>query len=80
MIRYILLALVLYVVYKVVFDVIVPVFRATRHVRRQFRDMQQQHMQQQGQQAPTSQAPGYQQTTQPKKQPSGDYIDFEEIK
>lgn len=79
MLRYLLLALAIYVVYKVVFDVIIPVFRASRQVQKQFRTMQQ-HMHEQAngtQKAPSSsQAKA---TPQKKAQP-GDYIDFEEIK
>lgn len=79
MLRYILLALALYVVYKVVFDVIIPIFRVSRKVHRQFRDMQDQ-MQQQANRTQQAQANNFQKPTPPKKASAGDYIDFEEIK
>jgi len=81
--RFFLLLIALYVAYKLVFDLIIPVFRASRQVHRQFRTMNE-HMQQQ---ANTAQN-GWQgeQPRQPNKtsrpaQPSKeDYIDFEEVK
>ena len=78
------LAIVFYLLYRFVFNFIVPVARTTRHVRQQFRNMQdaQESMrQQQGfgqQQAQGRPQPSQQRTAQ--KPESGDYIDFEEIK
>ena len=80
----IMLKLLIYIVvgwilYKLVFEFIIPVYNSTKHVRRQVRDMQQ-HMreqfeqQQQQQQAPPPPPPS------PKPRDKGDYIDFEEIK
>jgi thiosulfate reductase cytochrome b subunit len=66
-----------WLLYKLVFDFFIPVYRGTKQVRRQVRDMQdamrQQHEQQQQQQAPPRPA-------EPIKRDKGDYIDFEEIK
>jgi len=78
---YILLALGLYVVYKLVFDIIVPIYKASRQMHRQFRGMNE-RMQQQ---APPQDGFSGQQTTgrpsRPTSKPApGDYIDFEEIK
>ena len=75
MIRYIILAIVAYCVYKVVFDFLVPLFRVTRRMKRQVREFQQR-------------ANGDFQHTQPDNIPrqeketekAGEYIDFEEIK
>jgi len=85
MIRYFLLFVALYVGYKLIFDLIIPVFRASRQVHRQFRNMNEQ-MRQQHQQANTAQN-GWQgnthepqKTTSSTKPEAGDYIDFEEIK
>ena len=82
MASYILLLIALYVVYKLVFDLIIPVFRATRQVRHQFRSMNE-HMQQQANAQPegrtSTRAQQPQKPTQQKATP-GDYIDFEEIK
>jgi len=80
LVRYILIALAIYVVYKVVFDLVIPVFRATKQVRKQFRNMQE-HMQQEANRARQGQeASGFQKTNPSPKTPAGEYIDFEEIK
>ncbi len=67
------LAIVLYLLYRFVFNFLVPVVRTTKHVRQQFRNMQEGAM------------PGQQPQPERKEQhaakpPMGDYIDFEEIK
>lgn len=67
-----------WILYKLVFDFIIPVYNSTKHVRRQVRDMQQ-HMREQyeqQQQAPPPPPPPH----APKPRDKGDYIDFEEIK
>ena len=83
--RYILFALGIYLIYKVVFDLVIPVARTTQKIRRQFSDMQQQMHDQMnasqrtypGQSAPASPKP--EQQTSPSGK-TGDYIDFEEVK
>lgn len=69
-----------WLLYKLVFDLIIPGYRVTKQVRRQMSDMQnhmrQQYEQQNGGQ-PGNQPPPPQ---QPKKADKGDYLDFEEIK
>lgn len=82
-VRYILFALGLYIIYKVVFDLIIPIFRTTQKIRQQFGDMQQ-HMQDQM----NATQNGYRNNPSPSQPPaneqqkakSGDYIDFEEVK
>jgi len=69
------LAIVFYLLYRFVFNFLVPVARTTRQVRQQFRNMQE-SMQQQPQ-GPAQAAEAERQTA---KQPVGEYIDFEEIK
>jgi hypothetical protein len=81
-IDFILSALAAYIIYKVVFEVIVPIFRTTQKIRRQFGNMQQ-HMQ--DQMNATQNQNGYTNPGQPKPEPNktsraGDYIDFEEVK
>ena len=79
--RFILFALVTYIMYKVVFELIIPIFRTTQKIRRQFSDMQQ-HAQDQMNNAQN----GYANKTTPPAEPkktttrAGDYIDFEEVK
>jgi len=76
MVRYFLIAIGIIILYKLIFDFIIPVFRTTRRIRKQFRDINQQMHDRMNQyqepQPPPSQS-------KPKKE-SKDYIDFEEIK
>ncbi|MBO9728881.1 MAG: DUF4834 family protein [Chitinophaga sp.] len=72
-----------WLLYKLVFDLLIPGYRVTKQVRRQMSDMQE-HMRQQyenqtgarpgSNQEPSTPPPG------PKKVDKGDYLDFEEIK
>ncbi|HVU97343.1 MAG TPA: hypothetical protein VHE34_19075 [Puia sp.] len=65
------LAIVFYLLYRFVFNFIVPVARTTRHVRQQFRNMQDQ----------TEQEAQPRESRRPAQKPSvGEYIDFEEVK
>lgn len=76
-----------YMLYKVIFGLIIPVFRVTSNVRRQFNDIQQ-NMQNQANAAhgnsgyDTSSKPGPKRptTAQNKSTKAGEYIDFEEVK
>jgi hypothetical protein len=76
---------IFWLLYKLVFDFFIPVYRATKHVKRQMNDMQE-HMREQFRQQ--EQSSGYTQNTpppQPNERPDkpadrGDYIDFEEVK
>jgi sortase (surface protein transpeptidase) len=69
----------LYLLYKLIFDFIIPVYNTTKQVKKQFGDMQskmQEHMQ-----ANQPQNNTYNSNTQePPKAKNGDYIDFEEVK
>jgi len=77
MVDILFIALAFYVVYKLVFDFIVPVYKTTTHVKQQFRNMHD-NMQQQANSSPKQQNP------EPKKEKAstsiGEYIDFEEVK
>ena len=79
------LGIVLYLLYRFVFNFLVPVMRTTKQVRRQFRDMQD-TMQGRGgpfQNQATGRPPEQPQTPPkqaPPKNTMGEYIDFEEIK
>ena len=73
------LGIVFYLAYRLIFDLVMPVYKTTKQVRRQFGDMHDQMRQhsnayQQQQQRPAEPAP---------KKPAGkagEYIDFEEVK
>lgn len=72
----------LYLLYKLVFDFIIPVARSTRQVKKQFSDMNarmQENMRQQ--QSPQSfQANSYTPGAATSTKKNDDYIDFEEVK
>lgn len=69
----------LYLLYKLIFDFIIPVLKTTRQVKKQFGDMSarmQEKMNEQQQQATTFNA-NTKQATPPNKK--DDYIEFEEV-
>ena len=75
--KYILFAVLAYILYQFIFKLVIPVYLASRKIKKGFREMQsrmQEQMQQQGY-SPQSSA-----TEPPKKTKAGDYIEFEEIK
>ena len=84
------LAIALYVLYRFIFNFVVPIARTTRHVRQQFRNMQGQQDPTQGQgpysgQSGSGYGPQTGQAQNPPRKPSsdtkaGEYIDFEEIR
>ena len=59
----------LYLLYKVIFDFIIPVYRATRQMKDKIRETRQNM----DHEHPLKKEPS-------KKVPEGDYIDYEEIK
>lgn len=72
---------VLYLLYKLIFDFIIPVYKATKQVKKQMNDMQgrmneQMENFQQNQNSGQSQ-PG---KTAQQKPPASDYIEYEEVK
>jgi len=78
------LGIVLYLLYRFVFNFFLPIFRTTRQVRQQFRNMQENNRQ--GSEGPFQRSYTQQSEPQPKRpEPTssntmGEYIDFEEIK
>lgn len=77
-VKYVLLALLLYIAYQFIFKLVVPVYRTTKQVKQKFREMQSRMDEQQKQQQ--SYSPGYAEPKTGKKENIGDYIDFEEVK
>lgn len=78
MLRFLLYAFLIYLAYRLVFHLIIPLYKTTKQVKKQFREMHsrmEDHINQQ-------QANQHTVTPQPenKKQPADDYIDFEEVK
>jgi len=76
MLTFIFFAFIAYLLFRLVFDFVIPIYRTTKRVKKTFREM---HQKMNGQSAD---APPHQKkkTDDKKKQPSGDYIDFEEVK
>ena len=72
-------AFLAYLVFRLVFNFIIPIYKTTKKVRRTFREMNEQMNRQHNGNTPHQKQPG----TEPqatKKSSSGDYIDFEEVK
>ena len=68
-----------YVLYKIVVDFVIPIYRTTRKVKQSFRDMQRNM--QEGQQGFSKRyGASPQEPAQKEQPPLGDYIDFEEVK
>ena len=79
MIKFLLYIFLFYSLYRLVFNFIIPVYKASRKVKNQFGEMQnrmQDFMEQQRKaQQPETTAPKEKQNKKP-----DDYIDFEEVK
>jgi hypothetical protein len=78
MLRYLFYAFLIYLAYRLIFHLIIPLYKTTKQVKKQFREMHnrmQDHVNQQE---------SFQQSSTPQpennKQQAGDYIDFEEVK
>ena len=73
-------AFLVYLLYRLVFNFIIPIYRTTRQVKKSFRSMQEQ-MRQNSDPFGQQQAQGNQsQNKKPGTSKVGDYIDFEEVK
>ncbi len=69
----------IYLVYKLIVNVIIPIYRSTKQIKKQFGDMHEnrQNMQQGQRPSPTPPPEQTAKTTKVKKE--GDYIEFEEV-
>lgn len=75
LLKYIFYGLLIYFLYKFIFELVIPVGKATSQVKDKMREMQQ--MQQRQQEQFQQQQQQQQASTAPSK---GDYIEFEEVK
>lgn len=78
--KYVLYAILAYVLFQFIFKLVIPVYLASRKIKKGFREMQtkmQEHMQQQQQGYTPQPSPS---KPEPTKSKAGDYIDFEEVK
>ncbi len=72
-------AFLFYVLFKLVFDFVIPIYKTTRQVKKSFREMHQK-MQEQQNGFSGSYPPSQNGKTKKEQEPTGDYIDFEEVK
>jgi heme exporter protein D len=75
MFKMILYGFLIYLLYKFIFELVVPISKATSQMKDKIQEMQQQQARQQSQQ----QTPSTQQAA-PKADKASDYIEFEEVK
>jgi hypothetical protein len=82
--RFILYAILAYVLYQFIFKLVIPVYLASRKIKRGFKEMNARMQSfESGQDPLTQQQSSAQQpnASQPAQKPKGgDYIDFEEVK
>lgn len=74
------MAIVLYLLYRFIFNFLLPVVRTTRQVRQQFRNMQEGANGNAGAGYGSASQQQPRQEQKPKQPPMGEYIDFEEVK
>lgn len=81
--RYLFYAFLIYLAYRFIFNFLLPVYKTTKQVKKQFRDIHS-RMNDFGSQQESNQRqynPGNTQSSKPEaKEQVGDYIDFEELK
>jgi hypothetical protein len=78
MLRYLFYAFLIYLAYRLVFHFIIPIYKTTKQVKKQFREMHGRMEDHINQQQPNQQTMPPKQ--EDKKTVGGDYIDFEEVK
>jgi len=74
--RILLYGFLIYLVYQIVFNFIVPVYKTTKQVKKGFREMHEKMNEQTKKQQSSAQSS----SNNSSKNSVGDYIDFEEIK
>ena len=81
--RFLLLAFLLYLLYRLVFHFIIPIYKTTRQVKSQFKDMQHRMQEEMNKssfaKASEDKQAGFSKNSTSKEQ-RDDYIDFEEVK
>lgn len=65
-----------YILYKLIFEFIIPVYNSTKKIKKQFSDMHEKMQQDMNTANTRTSAP----RAEPKVKREGDYIEFEEIK
>lgn len=72
--KYILFAILIYVSYQFIFNLVIPIIRTTQKLKKGFREMHDQMKEKQDLKTEASSKPSQ------SSKPLGDYIDFEEVK
>lgn len=72
--RFLFYAFLVFLLYKLIFDFIVPIFKTTQRIKQGIRDMHNKMQQNMNGSQPQPQP------SKPKADHSGDYIDYEEVK
>ncbi|HYF32797.1 MAG TPA: hypothetical protein VD993_16840 [Chitinophagaceae bacterium] len=80
MFRILLFILAAVILYKLIFDFIIPVYRTSRQIRRRFRDMNQQMQDRMNQYNQQQQQQQREPAPKSKSSSDKDFIDFEEVK
>jgi len=78
MLRYLFYAFLIYLAYRLIFHFIIPIYKTTKQVKKQFREMHSRMEDNINQQQVNQQTMPPRQ--EDKKAQAGDYIDFEEVK
>lgn len=77
---FLFLVFISYLVYRLVFDFIIPVYKTTRRIRKGFREMQERMNPNAGQHQQEKNYSTQTQSSESNKSGTGEYIDFEEVK
>lgn len=82
MLRILLFALLAWFLYNIIFRFVIPIYRTTRQMKKQFGEMQDRMREQQSgaQSFSESHQPRGQKREQERPAPKGDYLDFEEVR
>ena len=75
--RILLYVFLIYLAYKIIFDLIIPVYRTTKQVKKGFKEMNERMNDYRNQQGPP---PVQSEQSKKATDKSGDYIEYEEIK
>lgn len=72
--------LLIYILYRVIVNFVIPAYRSIKRFRSQFQQVQERMNQQQQNQQRQAQQPQSAPKQEVKPQPEGEYIEFEEVK
>ncbi|HUR64966.1 MAG TPA: hypothetical protein VMZ03_01330 [Chitinophagaceae bacterium] len=76
--KYVFYVLLIYIVYQFIFKLVIPVYMASRKIKKGFREMHSRMQEQTGKANDRQEDKGP--LSSASQKPVGDYIDFEEVK